>query len=350
MADPRFFDNAGPFSLARVAKLTGGKPVRPSEDSIADVAALDSAGPNHLTYCEGAKFRTALERTKAGFVLVAEAFAASVPVGAVAIVCSQPSLAFAEVATAMYPNAGLIWPKAKPPVQKVAASARVGEGTVVAPDVFIGENVEIGDNCVIGPGAVIGRGVQIGHKAYIGPHVSISHALLGDRCTVHPGTSIGQDGFSYVSGPAGHFKIPQLGRVIIQDDVEIGANVAIDRGALADTMIGEGTKIDNLVQIGHNNRIGRRCIVVAQVGMSGSCEVGDFAVLGGQVGVADHLKIGAGTIVAAKSGVTRSLEAGKIYAGYPAHPVEQWRREVGTLARIAKKASRSKNERDAGKE
>lgn len=349
MADPRFFDNTGPFSLARIAELTGGKPARDNGLQVADIGALDSAGPEHLSYCESAKFRGALERTKAGAVLVADALAVSVPATAVVFVCAQPALAFAKVAAALYPNAGLIWPKARPPVHRIASTVRVGEGTVIAPDVFIGEDVEIGSNCVVNPGAVIGRGVQIGHMAYIGPHASISHALIGDRCTIHAGVRIGQDGFSYVSGPSGHAKVPQLGRVIIQDGVEVGANVAIDRGALADTVIGEGTKIDNLAQIGHNNRIGRHCIIVAQVGISGSCEIGDFTVLGGQVGVADHLKIGPGTIVAAKSGVTRSLEAGKIYAGYPAHPIEQWRREVGTLSRLTK-AARSKNERDAGKD
>ena len=349
MADPRFFDNAGPFSLARIVELTGGKVPSGATAAVADVAALDSATEAHLSYCEGVKFRSALERSRAGVVLVADALAASVPATALAVICPQPAMAFAKVATALYPNAGLIWPKTKPPVHRIAPSARVGQGTVLAPDVFIGEGVEIGNDCVLGPGAVIGRGVQIGHNAQIGPHVSISHALIGDRCTIHAGTRIGQDGFSYVSGAMGHVKIPQLGRVIIQDDVEVGANAAIDRGSLADTLIGEGTKIDNLVQIAHNNRIGRRCIIVAQVGISGSCEIGDVAVLGGQAGVADHLKIGAGTFVAAKSGVTRNLEAGKIYAGYPAHPIDQWRREVGTLARLTK-ASRSKNERDAGKE
>lgn len=349
MADPRFFDNAGPFSLARIVELTGGKVSSGATAAVADVAALDSATQAHLSYCESVKFRSALERSRAGVVLVADALAASVPATALAVICPQPALAFAKVATALYPNAGLIWPKTKPPVHRIAPSARVGQGTVLAPDVFIGEDVEIGNDCVVGPGTAIGRGVKIGHNAQIGPHVSISHALIGDRCTIHAGTRIGQDGFSYVSGAMGHFKIPQLGRVIIQDDVEVGANVAIDRGALADTLIGDGTKIDNLVQIGHNNRIGRRCIIVAQVGISGSCEIGDVAVLGGQVGVADHLKIGSGTFVAAKSGVTRNLEAGKIYAGYPAHPIDQWRREVGTLSRLTK-ASRSKNERDAGKE
>jgi UDP-3-O-[3-hydroxymyristoyl] glucosamine N-acyltransferase len=227
----------------------------------------------------------------------------------------------------------------------IAPTARIGEGSVLAPGVFIGEGVEIGNDCVVSPGVVIGRGVQIGHGAKIGAHVSISHALIGDRCIIHPGTRIGQDGFGFVGGAAGHFKIPQLGRVIIQDDVEIGANVAVDRGALGDTLIGEGTKIDNLVQIGHNTRLGRRCIIVAQVGISGSCEIGDYAVLGGQVGVADHLKIGPGAYVAAKAGVTNSLEGGKVYGGFPAKPVMQWRREVGALSRLAK-GKRSKDERD----
>jgi UDP-3-O-[3-hydroxymyristoyl] glucosamine N-acyltransferase len=346
MADPRFYDNAGPLSLARIVELSGGGIGNVTGDTqISDVAPLDCAGVGQLSYCESVKFKPALERTQASAVLVTAALAASVPEGARAVVCEQPGLAFAKVATALYPNAGLIWPKSKPPVQAIAPSARIGEGGVVAPLAFIGENVEIGDDCIIGPGAVIGRGVHIGHKARIGPNASISHALLGDRCIVHAGARIGQDGFGFVSGAAGHFKIPQLGRVIIQDDVEIGANVCIDRGALADTLIGEGTKIDNLVQIGHNTRLGRRCIIVSQVGISGSCEIGDRAVLGGQVGVADHLRIGADSIVAAKAGVTRSLEGGRLYGGFPAKPVEQWRREVGALSRLAK-GKRSKDERD----
>ena len=345
MADPRFYDNAGPLSLARVVEITGGEAETAADVRVADVAALDSAGPGQLSYCESVKFRSALERTQAGVVLIAPALAASTPAAARAVVCDQPALGFAKVATALYPNAGLIWPEGRAPVHAIAPSARVGEGTVIAPGVFIGEGVEIGDDCIVGPGVVIGRGVQIEHKARLGPHVSISHALIGDRCIIHAGTRIGQDGFGFVAGPAGHFKVPQLGRVIIQDDVEIGANVAIDRGALGDTMIGEGTKIDNLVQIGHNNRLGRRTIIVAQVGISGSCEVGDYAVLGGQVGVADHVKIGAGVFVAAKAGVTRTLEGAKVFGGFPAKPVEQWRREVGALSRLAK-GKRTRDDRE----
>ena len=346
MADPRFYDNAGPFSLARVGELTGGSARGDAGGlQIADVASLDGAAPGELSYCDSVKFKSALERTRASVILVGSALAPSAPAGAVAVICDQPALAFAKVATALYPGCGSIWPENRPPVHAIAPSARVGEGTVVAPGVFIGEGVEIGNDCMIGPGAVIGRGVQIGHKARIGAHVSITHSLVGDRCIIHAGTRIGQDGFGFVSGAQGHFKIPQLGRVIIQDDVEIGANVAVDRGALGDTVIGEGTKIDNLVQIGHNTRIGRRAIIVAQVGFSGSCEIGDYAVLGGQVGVADHLKIGAGAYVAAKAGVTRSLEGGKVFGGFPAKPVEQWRREVGALSRLAK-GKRNKDERD----
>jgi UDP-3-O-[3-hydroxymyristoyl] glucosamine N-acyltransferase len=347
MADSRFYDNSGPLTLARVAEIASARVVGDGADrSISDVAALENAGADYLSYCEGPKFKSALERARATAVLVPENLASSVPPTCVALVCAHPALGLAKVAHALYPNPALYWPIDKPPVHAIASSARVGEGTVIAPNVFIGENVDIGRDCVISFGAVIGRGVQIGHNALIGPNVSISHALIGDRCIIHGGTRIGQDGYGYIGGPGGHFKIPQLGRVIIQDDVEIGANTAIDRGAFGDTIIGDGTKIDNLVQLGHNTRVGRRCIIVAQVGFSGSITLGDQVVLGGQVGIADHVSIGPGAYVAAKAGITRSLEGGQIYGGFPAKPVKQWRREVGALSRLAK-GKRIKDERDA---
>ncbi len=348
MADSRFYDNRGPLSLAQIEKATGATVVAgQSGFEVQDVASLDRALSGHISFCDSVKFHDALRSTRAGAVFVSERVVQSVPLGAVVLVCSQPALAFAIVAEALYPDAGGLWSSRHPPLQAVAGSVRVGSGTTIAPGVFIGENVEIGANCTIGFGSVIGRGVHIGNGTQVGSQVSISHALIGDHCIVHPGTRIGQDGFGFVSGASGHYKIPQLGRVIIQDDVEIGANSAVDRGALGDTIIGEGTKIDNLVQIGHNTRIGRMCIIVAQVGISGSCDIGDFAVLGGQVGVADHLRIGQGAYVAAKTGVTRSLEAGKTYAGYPVRPIEQWRREVGVLSRLAKR-KQSKNESSGG--
>lgn len=346
MADPRFYDNTGPLTLARVAEVVGGRVLKgDGYATVADIAALDAAGSGQLTYCDSPKFEGALKRTQASAVLTTEALAAQAPAHAAVVVCSQPVLAFAKIAHVLYPHADHIWPHAKPPVHAIAPSARVGEGTIIAPNVFLGEHVEIGDDCVIGPGTVIGRGVGIGHGTRIASNVSISHALIGDRCIINAGTRIGQDGFGFVGGLQGHFKIPQLGRVIIQDDVELGANAVIDRGALGDTTLGEGTKIDNAVHIGHNNRIGRRCIIVAQVGISGSCEIGDYTVMGGQVGIADHLKIGAGATLGAKAGITRSLEGGRVYAGFPARPAEQWRREVGVLSRLAKKR-RSTDERD----
>ena len=168
------------------------------------------------------------------------------------------------------------------------------------------------------------------------------HALLGDRVYLHPGVRIGQDGFGFAMGPGGHLKVPQLGRVIIQNDVEIGANTTIDRGANRDTLIGEGTKIDNLVQIGHNVSVGRHCVIVAHVGVSGSTEIGDFVAIGGQAGVAGHLKVGSGAQIAAQSGVMNDVPAGERWGGAPAKPMREFMRELATLTRITKaKADKS---------
>lgn len=336
MADPRFFDNHGPLTLADVVKLTGADLVLDTGAVAKDVAPLDLAGPEQLSFCDSAKMKGALTRTRASIVIATRELIDAVPSGAARLVSDKPSFAFAKVAGAFYPNSSLTWAAGKPPLVPVDPSARVGAGTTLALGVQIGADVEIGRDCVIGAGAVIGRGVKIGHNAFIGTHVSISHALIGDRVYVHAGSRIGQDGFGYIGSAAGHFKIPQLGRVIIQDGVEIGANCCIDRGALADTVIGEGTKIDNLVQIGHNTRVGRHCILVAEVGLSGSIELGDFVVLGGQVGVADHVKIGSGAQVAAKAGVTGDLAGGQVYGGFPAKPIGQWRREMGAISLFAK--------------
>jgi len=338
MADPRFFDNAGPLDLARIGQLTGAKLLSgPHETAIWDVASLDRAAPRHLSFCDNSKFAGALKTTQASAVFVTAALAQHVPASVQALECARPSLAFAQVATVLYPNAGAIWPSGKPPVMQIAPTARIGNDTVIAPGTFIGEDVEIGDRVAIAPGVVIGRGVRIGHDTQVGAGVTISHALIGDRCIIHPGTRIGQDGFGFVNTPQGHVKIPQLGRVIIQDHVEIGANAALDRGALGDTVIGEGTKIDNLVQIAHNTVLGRHCIIVSQSGISGSSELGDFAVLGGQAGVAGHVKVGSGAQIAGRSGVTGSLEGGRVYGGFPARPIELWRREVAVISRMAKK-------------
>ena len=217
----------------------------------------------------------------------------------------------------------------------VHARARLEPGVVVDPGAVIGRGAEIGAGTVIGANAVIGPGVRIGRNGAIGATTTIVAALIGDRVVIHPGAHIGQDGFGFALGARGHLKVPQIGRVIIQDDVEIGAGVTIDRGANRDTVIGEGAKIDNLVQIGHNVVVGRHAVLVSQSGVSGSSVVGDFVALGGQAGIAGHLNIGAGAQVAAAAGVMTDIPAGERWAGAPAKPVREFFREVAVVKKLA---------------
>jgi len=255
--------------------------------------------------------------------------------------CTSAANAFAAAAMLFYPESGLsTWH------QKTAIdpSARIGAGVSLAPGVVVGPNCEIGERTRVGANTVIARGVMIGRDCEIGSNVTISHAYLGDGVVVFPGAQLGQPGFGFASGAAGHLKIPQLGRVIVQDKVEIGACTTVDRGALGDTVIGEGTKIDNLVQIGHNTRTGRHCVIVAQVGISGSCELGDYVVLGGQAGVADHAHIGDGARVAARGGVPPGeLPGGKDYGGTPVRLMKDWRRELAAVALLAKRRKQDRN-------
>jgi UDP-3-O-[3-hydroxymyristoyl] glucosamine N-acyltransferase len=200
--------------------------------------------------------------------------------------------------------------------------------------------VEIGVNTRIGPNTTIARGVAIGRNCEIGSNVSISHTYVGDDVLILPGAQIGQPGFGFASDAKGHVKIPQLGRVILQDKVEIGSCTAIDRAALGDTVIGEGAKIDNLVQIGHNTRIGRHTVIVGHVGISGSCELGDFVTVGGQVGIADHVRVGDGARLAARAGVIGYLPGGQDYGGMPAKPMRDWVRELAAVSLLAKRGNK----------
>jgi UDP-3-O-[3-hydroxymyristoyl] glucosamine N-acyltransferase len=254
-----------------------------------------------------------------------------VPSTAVAIVAAEPLVAWARVAALFHPVAP-VRPGVHPSAV-IAASACVDPTVEVGALAVIGENVTIGPRGRIGALAVIGDGVQIGRDVRIGAHVSVSHALIGERVCLYPGVRIGQDGFGFAVTPEGFHSVPQLGRVVIEDDVEIGANTTVDRGALEDTVIGAGSRIDNLVQIGHNVRVGRGCVIVAQVGISGSTVLEDQVVLAGQVGVAGHLRIGAGSRIGGQAGVMADVPPRSDFAGAPAQPVKRFFKEVATIRR-----------------
>jgi UDP-3-O-[3-hydroxymyristoyl] glucosamine N-acyltransferase len=344
MADPRFYDNRGPFSLATLclrASVVVPDNVDP-ESEIADLASLFGAGPGHLTFCSLKNPAPAVAESHAGFCFIdAGATISSTALSTSVIRCGSVLHAFTAAAQLFYPEHSLErWTQDEP----IHPSAKIEENVCLAPGVVVGPGAEIGAGTKVGPHAVIGRGVTIGRDCEIGRHAGIGFAQLGDAVTVLPGAQIGQPGFGFASSRRGHEKIPQLGRVIVQDHVEIGACTTIDRGALGDTVIGEGTKIDNLVQIGHNNRIGRHCVVVAQVGISGSCDLGDFVVLGGQVGISDHTRIGDHARLAARSAAVQGEYPGHAdYGGAPLRPLREWRREVAAVALLAKRRRRDRD-------
>jgi UDP-3-O-[3-hydroxymyristoyl] glucosamine N-acyltransferase len=337
MADPRFYDNVGPVTLADIcAKAGASLPASANgADLIEDVASLTGAGPAHLSfYAGGGDATKQFAVTAAGYCFVASNAKQAGPASCVPILCASVQHAFGVAARAFYPQSGLAQWSQK---SAIDPSAAIGEGVSLAPGIVIGPGVEIGDRTRIGPNTVIGRGVALGRDCEIGSNVSISHTYVGDSVLILSGAQIGGPGFGFASSQAGHIKIPQLGRVILQDNVEIGACTAVDRGALGDTVIGEGTKIDNMVQVGHNTHIGRHTVIVGHVGISGSCEIGDFVIVGGQVGIADHARIGDGARLAARSGVVGYLPGGQDYGGMPAKPVSQWRREMAAVVLLGRK-------------
>ena len=326
MPDPRFFETLASLTTAEAAALTGatleGADAARRLSHAASLAACDDIGA--VIYCEKAADLGLLEHKRFGLCFIARDAEPppNCPVGRVA----APRAAFAITASRLH--------RPLEPARRMtafAAGARVAETAFVADTAEIGENVRIGHHVYIGPGVRIGAGGVIEAGAVV------AHALIGGEVKILPGARIGQDGFGFVPGPDGPVKVPQLGRVVIGVGVEIGANTTIDRGALDDTVIGDGCKIDNLVQIGHNVRLGRGCIIAAQTGISGSCVIGDGVMMGGQVGLADHLTVGAGAQLAAGSGLMRDVPPGEKWGGRPARPVKDWLRETAALSKLAKK-------------
>ena len=351
MADPRFFENLGPFTLAQICEKAGIAVPADGGREFFDLADLAGSDSRHLTFFSG-NFaqREAFAASRAGACLVPAPSSGKggkrpdAPAGMIVLECVSVSQAFAAAAALFYPeHSQARWPGDAPAISPLA---RIGQGVTLAPGVTIGAGAEIGDGTRIGPATVIGPGVAIGRHCEVGAHVSISHAYVGDRAIILPGARIGQPGFGFASTGADYLKIPQLGRVIIQDDVEIGANTTIDRGALSDTVIGEGSKLDNLIMIAHNCRIGRNCVIAGQTGLAGSVVLEDGVVLAGQVGLGDHSRVGAGARMGARSGTGSAihLEGGIDYGGAPAKPVREWARELYAVARLGKQRRQDKNE------
>ncbi|MDD7908584.1 UDP-3-O-(3-hydroxymyristoyl)glucosamine N-acyltransferase [Pseudovibrio exalbescens] len=342
MTDPKFFSDSTPVSLKQIAEWADAELVRGDpEATVSGVAPLDEGGEGMLVFIDNPKYAPQLQDVVATACLTPKKYLDRVPEGVAALLSKDPYRSLAKVLAKMYPEAmtplrvlggAEIHPKA------VISDSAVLEGDVVVEaGAVIGDGVHVGAGSVIGPNVVIGAQCQVGRETRICANATLQHALIGDRVILHPGVAIGQDGFGFAMGPGGHLKVPQLGRVIIQNDVEVGANTTIDRGANRDTVIGEGTKIDNQVQIGHNVNVGRHCVIVSQVGISGSATLEDYVAIGGQTGVAGHIRIGMAAQVAAVSVVNDDLPGGGRYGGTPAKPVRQWFREMAALSRLAEK-------------
>lgn len=343
MADPRFFKRAGPFSLGDLAGRIEAELADGSDGvkQVEDVAPLDRASGVEISFLDNPKYVPAFKETGAGACIVHPRFASDAPSGVALLLSHQPYRSYALAAQIFYPdsvkaedtfgNAGEVSPAAH-----IHASAKLGDNVTIEPGAVVSAGAEIGSGTVIASNAVIARNVTVGRNCYIGSGATLSHAHVGDRVLIHPGVQVGQDGFGFAMGLPTHEKIPQLGRVIIQDDVEIGANSTIDRGAGPDTIIGAGTKIDNLVQIGHNVMIGQGCIIVAQCGLAGSSSLGDYVAFGARVGLAGHVKIGDGVQIAARSSIIHNIPAGERWGGTPAKPVREWQREMAAIKRLGK--------------
>ena len=343
--DPRFFQRTGPHTLAAIAEAAGGE--APSRRlRFAGVAPLQTAGPDEISFLDNRKYVDLLAATRAGAVIVHPDLAAKVPPHSVAIATPEPYAAWAHVAALFFPV-----PPVCPGVHGsavIATDAVIGPGVEIGPLAVVGARAEIGARCRIGPLSVIGDGVVLGPDCRIGSHVSISHALLGTRVRVFPGARIGQAGFGFAISEGTFISVPQLGRVILEDDAEIGANTTIDRGSLHDTVIGAGSRLDNLVQIGHNVRLGRCCVIVAQAGISGSTILEDFVMLGGQAGLTGHLRIGQGARIGAQAGVMADVPAGAEVVGSPAQPVRSFFREVAAVRRLVRERSKRANSATQG--
>lgn len=337
MVDTRFYIKKCTPTLAEVAALCGAELQDASRaaETVTDINTMDKAGAGEICFFYDRKKKAAAQNIKAAACVTTAELAPLVPAATAVLVAADPKTAFLVLNEAMYaekrPAPGIA------PTARIAPTAKLGDGCSVADYAVIGDGAEIGSNTVIEPFAVIGDNCKIGDNCRIGAQAYVSYTIMGNNCYIYNGARLGQDGFGFQTINGVHKRIPQLGRVIIGNDVEIGACTCVDRGAMDDTVIGDGTRVDNLVQIAHNDKMGRGCILVSMTGIAGSCNFGDYVVCGGQSGFADHLNVGSGAQIAAQSGIMRDIEPGAVVMGTPAVPFKDFMRQVAFLQKNSKK-------------
>jgi len=330
---------AGHLTAQAVADLVGGRLLGDGTVPVREVATLERAGAEGLSLAISARYAEALRASAAGTVLVPDALAEAPGPGRARIVVSEPYHAMVRVVERLYPRrtpaAGI------DPTARIGPGCTLGAGVSLGPFVVLGRGVRLGDRVQLAEGVSLGDGVSIGEDSVLGPRVvCYPEARVGRRVVLKAGAVIGGDGFGYLSGASGHARIPHVGGCLLDDDVEVGSNSCVDRGSLDDTVIGRGTKLDNLVHVGHNVRIGERCLLMAGVGVAGSTRVGNDVILAGHVGVTDHLNIGPGARIAAKSAVFGDVPAGAVMSGHPARSNRQFLRAQAALYRLTPLLSR----------
>ena len=336
MADPRFFKNDGPFSLGEILNHCSIDNYELDKNiMIDDVSYLSGASKGNISFIDDMSLINDLKSSKTEFCFISKKYISYAPKSISLVICEQPRSSYAITAQKFYPDISDVSMIYKTNISK--KNIDIHESSNISESSYISEGVQIGKNSIIGPNTVLGKGVQLGDNCLIHSNVTITHCLIGDNVEIFPGTRIGQDGFGFIPHTKKHLKIPQLGRVLVGNNVNIGANCTIDRGAGPDTVIGEGCFIDNLVHIAHNVCLGNGCIIAGQVGIAGSTTIGNHVMIAGQGGISGHLKIGSGSKFAVKSGVINDIPAGGTYGGFPAVPIRDWHRQTVKIKKISGK-------------